>query len=83
MKKKVSLLRAVPEGYVNLRGIGEMRVQEKTTPEMVDLLRSQNLTEGPHLRPGDMVVVPKTALSKLERFIPLPSLGVFFNPFSF
>jgi len=158
-----------PDGYINLRGIGDMRVQDKTTADTVDavrgaytrilrdpvltvelkefekpyfivggevahpgkydlrgdttvlqavaiaghfsehakrsqvllfrrvsddwvevrkvdikhMLRSRNLDEDPHLHPGDMVLVPKTAFSKIERFIPVPSLGVFFNPLSF
>ena len=158
-----------PDGYINLRGIGDMRVQDKTTPEALETVRSaygrilrdpvltvelrefekpyfivggevahpgkydlrgdttvlqavaiaghfsekakssqvllfrrvsddwvevrkvdlkqmvrnRDLTEDPHLRPGDMVLVPKTAFSKIARFIPVPSLGVFFNPLSF
>ncbi len=158
-----------PDGYINLRGIGDMRVQDKTTPEALEavrgaygrilrdpvltvelrdfekpyfivggevahpgkydlrgdttvlqavaiaghfsehakssqvllfrrvsddwvevrqidikqMVRHRNLTEDPHLRPGDMVLVPKSAFSKISRFIPVPSLGVFFNPLSF
>ena len=29
-----------PDGYINLRGIGEIRVQDKTTPEVVESLRT-------------------------------------------
>ena len=29
-----------PDGYINLRGIGEIRVQGKTTPEVVEALRA-------------------------------------------
>jgi hypothetical protein len=47
------------------------------------MLQNRDLREDVHLRPGDMIFVPKTALSKLERFIPVPSLGMFFNPFSY
>jgi polysaccharide export outer membrane protein len=158
-----------PDGYINLRGIGEMRVQDKTTPEVVEalrgvygkilrdpaitvelkdfekpyfvvggevakpgkydlrgdttvveavtiaggvtdkskvskvlvfrrmsgnwvevkevdmkrMLRQQDLREDLHLRPGDMILVPKSAFSKIARFIPVPSLGLYFNPFPF
>ncbi len=158
-----------PDGYVNLRGLGDLHIQDKTVPEMVEavksaygkilrdpvvtvelkdfekpyfivggevtrpgkydlrgdttilqavaiagdfkpqskssqillfrrvsddwvevrevdlkhMLRNRNLAEDTHLRPSDMVFVPKTTWSKLDRFIPVPSLGVFFNPFTF
>src|SRR5437867_3469504 len=29
-----------PDGYINLRAVGEIRVQDKTTPEVVEALRS-------------------------------------------
>jgi polysaccharide biosynthesis/export protein len=29
-----------PDGYINLRGLGDMRVSEKTTPEVVEAVRS-------------------------------------------
>ena len=47
------------------------------------ILRTRNLAEDTYLRPGDMVFVPKSILSKLDRFMPVPSLGMFFNPFTF
>jgi polysaccharide export outer membrane protein len=158
-----------PDGYINLRGLGDMRVQGKTTPELVETLRSaygkilhdpvltvelkdfekpyfivggevthpgkydlrgdttvlqavaiaghfngqskssqvllfrrvsdewvevtklnikqmirnRNVNEDVHLRPGDMVFVPKSNLARLERFIPVPSVGLYANPFGF
>ena len=155
-----------PDGFINLRGLGDMRVQDKTTPGVVELLRAaygkilrdptitvelkefekpylivggevvhpgkyvlrgdtsviqaitmaggfgekskksevlvfrrvsnewaevkrvdlkrmlrqQDLSEDLQLRSGDMVLVPKTAFSKIERFIPVPSLGMYFSP---
>ena len=44
------------------------------------MLRERDLSEDLHLRPGDMVLVPKSTFSKLARFIPVPSLGAYFNP---
>jgi len=155
-----------PDGYINLRGIGEIRVQDKTTPEVVEalraaystilrdpvitvelkdfekpyfvvggevtkpgkydlrgdttvveavaiaggasdkskiskvllfrrvsddwvevkevdmkrMLRERDLSEDLHLHPGDMVLVPKSLFSKISRFIPVPNLGLYFNP---
>jgi polysaccharide export outer membrane protein len=157
-----------PDGYINLRGVGDVHVQDKTTPEVIAAVQSayskilrdpaitveltefekpyfivggevvrpgkydyrgdttviqavsmaggfsdraktgqvlvfrrvsdewaevkkvdmkrmlgrQELLEDLHLRPGDMVLVPKSSMSKIARFIPVPSLGMFFNPFT-
>jgi len=39
--------------------------------------KSGNLSEDPFLHPGDMLFVPKTALSKIDRFIPNLSMGTY------
>jgi protein involved in polysaccharide export with SLBB domain len=155
-----------PDGYINLRGVGDVLVRDKTTPEVVDIVRSaydkilrdpaiavelkdfekpyfvvsgevvhpgkydlrgdttitqalsiaggfndkaknsqvvlfrrvsneyaevqkldmrrmfaaKKLTEDLHLRPGDMILIPKTKFSSISRFIPIPALGLYFNP---
>ena len=155
-----------PDGYINLRGVGDLRVQDKTTAELTDALKKAykgilhdpeinikltefekpyfvvggevvhpgkydlrgdttitqgvaiaggfgdkakssevllfrrvsdewaevkrinlkrmvdkgDLTEDLHLRPGDMVLVTRSTMSKIGRFIPLPSTGMYFNP---
>ena len=48
--------------------------------DMRRMVRERDLSEDLHLRPGDMVLVPKSMFSKLARFIPVPSLGMYFNP---
>ena len=45
------------------------------------MLRNGNLAEDPHLRPGDMLFVPKNILSKIKPFIPTPSLGTYTRTF--
>jgi polysaccharide biosynthesis/export protein len=40
---------------------------------------TRNLAEDVYLRPGDMLFVPKNAISKIKPFIPIPSLGTYFN----
>lgn len=51
--------------------------------DLKHMLRTRNLTEDLRVNPGDMVFIPKTAWSRFERYIPVPSLGAFFNPLSF
>ncbi len=41
------------------------------------MLKNGNLHEDPHLHPGDMLVVPKNTLSKIQRYIPSSSMGAF------
>jgi protein involved in polysaccharide export with SLBB domain len=47
------------------------------------MLESHDLSEDPILRPGDTILVPKSLLSKLKPFIPVPSLGLYLNPLPF
>ena len=47
------------------------------------LLHAQNLQEDLHLRPGDMLFVPKSALSKIERYIPRAAMGLYLDPTRF
>lgn len=44
------------------------------------MLRDGNLNEDLHLRPGDLVYVPKNTLSKIRPFIPTSSLGLYVDP---
>jgi len=44
------------------------------------MLKNGDLGEDAHLRPGDMVYVPKNTLSKVARFIPIVTVGTYFNP---
>jgi polysaccharide biosynthesis/export protein len=45
------------------------------------MLRGKDLAEDIELQPGDMLLVPKNTLSKIERFIPVPNLAAYVNPF--
>jgi len=44
------------------------------------MLNSRNLQEDPVLQPGDMLFVPKSALSKVKPFLPTASAGAYYNP---
>lgn len=41
------------------------------------MLRTGNLSEDPRLRPGDMLFVPKNAISKIKPFVPVPGIGAY------
>jgi hypothetical protein len=45
------------------------------------MLQAQNLSEDLHLRPRDMLFVPKSFVSKVKPWIPFPSLGMYLNQF--
>jgi polysaccharide export outer membrane protein len=48
--------------------------------DMKRMVSMKDLSEDLHLRPGDMILVSRTNMSKISRFIPFPSLGMYFNP---
>jgi protein involved in polysaccharide export with SLBB domain len=48
--------------------------------DMKKMLASGNLGEDPHLRPGDMIYVPKNALSKIKPFLPVTAVGAYWSP---
>lgn len=41
----------------------------------------RDLSEDPLLRPGDTVFVPRSMLARIERFLPIPQLSLYLNPF--
>jgi polysaccharide biosynthesis/export protein len=47
------------------------------------MLNAKNLREDPVLQPGDMLYVPKNALSKIKPFLPLPTVGMYASPTQF
>ena len=44
---------------------------------MKAMMKKGNLREDVYLQPGDMLYVPKSALSNIERFFPAPELGLY------
>ena len=47
------------------------------------LLSSRNLNEDIHLLPGDMIYVPQNRISKISRYLPTTSLGLYAYPGAF
>jgi polysaccharide export outer membrane protein len=48
--------------------------------DLKKMLSAGNLSEDLHLRPGDMIYVPKNAISKIKPFLPVPGVGVALTP---
>lgn len=67
---QVLLFRRVSDGWAEARLIN-----------VKQMMNAKNLREDPELQPGDMLYVPKNAISKIKPFIPLPSLGAYVNQF--
>lgn len=44
------------------------------------MLHDRDLAEDVHLRPGDMIFVPQNRISKIERYLPTSSLGLYGYP---
>jgi polysaccharide export outer membrane protein len=44
------------------------------------MLKSRDLAEDVHLQPGDMIFVPQNRISKISRYLPTSSLGLYGNP---
>lgn len=66
---QVLLFRRMSEDWVEVKKVN-----------LKQMLQAQNLREDMHLRPGDMVFIPKNKMSRIKRFIPYPSLGLYIDP---
>jgi polysaccharide export outer membrane protein len=62
---QVVLFRRAPGGWAEAKRL-----------DVKQMLASKDLSEDLHLRPGDLVYVPKNTLSKLRQFIPNTGLGM-------
>jgi len=66
---QVLLFHRVPDGWVQVKKLNMKR-----------MLKDANLNEDAYLQPGDFLYIPKNAMSKIGRFIPTSSLGLYANP---
>jgi polysaccharide biosynthesis/export protein len=64
---QVLLFRRVSDGWTEARILN-----------LKKMLNKGNLREDAHLLPGDMIFVPKSTFSKIQHFIPTPTLGTYF-----
>ena len=56
---------------------------DKVEARMFDvkkMIRSHDLQEDPHLVAGDLVIVPQNSISKIRRYLPTSSLGLYGSP---
>ncbi len=51
--------------------------------DLKKMLKQRSLGEAAQLRPGDLVVVPRSAVSKIEPFLTKPSLGMYVSATQF
>lgn len=47
------------------------------------MLNSRDLREDAHLKPGDLLFVPQSRMSKIRRYLPASSLGMYWSPKQF
>jgi hypothetical protein len=43
------------------------------------MLKSHDLREDVHLRPGDLLFVPQNTVSKIRQFMPITDVGLHWN----
>jgi polysaccharide biosynthesis/export protein len=90
LRSDTTLIEAVTiaGGFTDASKHSQVVLFRRVSNEMVEakvfnvkqMLGSRNLQEDPHLMPGDMLFVPQNKMSKIQRYIPTPGLGMFFNP---
>src|SRR6267154_3368390 len=66
---QILLFHRVPDGWVQVKKVN-----------LKKMLKEANLEEDAHLQAGDFLFVPKNSFSKIERFIPTSSVGMYTNP---
>src|SRR5882672_4075007 len=66
---EVVLFHRVPDGWIQVKKLN-----------MKKMLKEANLNEDAELQPGDFLYVPKNTMSKIGKFIPTSSLGLYANP---
>jgi polysaccharide biosynthesis/export protein len=66
---EVVLFHRTPDGWVQAKRLN-----------MKKMLKEAKLDEDAYMQPGDFLYVPKNTLSKISKFIPTSSLGLYANP---
>jgi len=67
---------------VLFRHVSEELVESRVL-DVKAMLKSRRLEEDFHLRPGDLVYVPQTTMSKIRKYLPASNLGLYLNPTQF
>ena len=66
---QVLLFHRVPDGWMQVKKL-----------DMKKMLKNADLNEDAYLQPGDFLYIPKNAMSKIAKFIPTSSVGLYANP---
>jgi len=67
---------------VLFRRVSEERIEARLL-DVKQMLKSRSLEEDVHLKPGDLLFVPQNTISKIRRYLPTQSLGMYWNPTRF
>ncbi len=67
---------------VLFRRVSDERVEARLL-DVKQMLRSRNLEEDAHLKPGDLLFVPQNTISKIRRYLSAQSFGMYWNPAQF
>jgi len=75
---------AIAGGFNNSPKHSQVVLYRKVSPDLYEarlvnvkkILKSRDLTEDTHLKPGDTLFVPQSAFSKIRQFIPNPGIGL-------
>jgi polysaccharide export outer membrane protein len=75
---------AVAGGFNNSAKHSQVVLYRRVSPDRYEaklinvkkLMKSHDLTEDTHLKPGDTLFVPQNALSKIRQFVPNPGVGL-------
>ena len=79
---------AIAGGFTGDAKHSQVVLFRRSSPEQVEarlldvkrMLKSRKLEEDTRLMPGDLLFVPQNLISKLKRYMPASSLGMFWNP---
>lgn len=66
---EILLFHRVPDGWVQVKKVN-----------LKKMLKEANLEEDAYLQPSDFLYIPKNGISKIERFLPTSSVGVYAAP---
>jgi protein involved in polysaccharide export with SLBB domain len=66
---QVLLFHRVPDGWMQVKKL-----------DMKKMLKNADLNEDAYLQPGDFLYIPKNTMSKIAKFIPTSSVGLYANP---
>jgi polysaccharide biosynthesis/export protein len=79
---------AIAGGFTGDAKHSQVVLFRRSSPEQVEarlldvkhMLKSRNLEEDARLMPGDLLFVPQNTISKIRRYIPTSSMGMYWNP---